>query len=84
MKEEGTMARPNLAARARWSSQHRRKVILGWLALVFVAILLVVNLGIQQLDDEDLGSGDSKKADQLVADKFPDRAGEQVFFQGRG
>jgi anti-anti-sigma factor len=78
------MARPNLAARAaRWSSQHRRIAILGWLALVFVAVLLVVNLGVQQLDEEDLGSGDSKKADQLLADEFPDRAGEQVFFQGR-
>jgi anti-anti-sigma factor len=79
------MAQRNLAARAaHWSSQHRKKAILGWLAFVFVGLLLVAGLGIKEIAGEDLGSGDSKKANQLLADEFPDRAGEQVFFQGRG
>jgi anti-anti-sigma factor len=79
------MARPNLAARAaHWSSKHRKKAILGWLACVVVGLVLVTQLGIEQIPDEDLGSGDSKKADQLLADRFPDRVGEEVLFQGRG
>jgi anti-anti-sigma factor len=78
------MAQPNLAERAaRWSSRHRKKAIFGWLAFVFVSVVLLVNLGIKQIPTEDLGSGDSKKADQLFADRFPDRAGEEVLIQGR-
>ena len=35
----------NLAARVgRWSVQHRRKAILGWLAFVFVAVAIGFNL----------------------------------------
>jgi uncharacterized membrane protein YdfJ with MMPL/SSD domain len=79
------MARPNLAARAaHWSSKHRKKAILGWLACVVVGLVLVTQLGIEQIPDEDLGSGGSKKAEQLLADRFPDRVGEEVLFQGRG
>jgi anti-anti-sigma factor len=79
------MAHRNLAARAAdWSSRHRKRAIFGWLAFVFVGFVLVGGLGIQEIASEDLGSGDSKKANQIVADGFPDRVGEQVFFQGRG
>jgi anti-anti-sigma factor len=79
------MAQRNLAARAAgWSSRHRKKAIFGWLAFVFVGFALVGGVGIQEISSEDLGSGDSKKANQLLADEFPDRAGEQVLFQGRG
>jgi anti-anti-sigma factor len=79
------MAHWTLAARAAdWSSRHRKKAIFGWLAFVFVGIALIGGLGIQEIASEDLGSGDSKKANQLLADRFPDRSGEQVFFQGRG
>jgi uncharacterized membrane protein YdfJ with MMPL/SSD domain len=79
------MARPNLAARAaHWSSRHRRKAILGWLACVLLGLVLVTQVGIEQIPEEDLGSGDSKKADQLLADRFPDQVGEEVLFQGRG
>jgi anti-anti-sigma factor len=79
------MARPNLAARAaHWSSRHRKKAILGWFACVLLGLVLVTQVGIEQIPEEDLGSGDSKKADQLLADRFPDRVGEQVLVQGRG
>jgi anti-anti-sigma factor len=79
------MARPNLAARAAlWSSQHRRKAIFGWLGFVLVAVVLLANLGIKEIPSEDLGSGDSKTADQLIADGFPDKASEEVLIQGRG
>ena len=75
----------NLAASAgRWSARHRGKVIAAWLAFVFVSVLVGGALGMKEIADEDLGSGQSKQADQLVADGFPDRANEEVLIQGRG
>jgi uncharacterized membrane protein YdfJ with MMPL/SSD domain len=75
----------NLAARAgRWSAQHRKKAILGWLAFVVLAFVLGGAIGQKQLADEDMGNGSSKTADQAVAKAdFPDQASEQVLVQGR-
>ena len=75
----------NLAARAgRWSAKHRRKAILGWLAFVLVSVMLGGALGMKEIASEDLGDGESKRADQTLADGFPDRASEEVLVQGRG
>ncbi len=75
----------NLAARAgRWSAKHRRKAILGWLAFVVISVLLGGALGMKEIASEDLGDGESKRADQTLADGFPDRASEEVLIQGRG
>ena len=80
------MERRNLAARAaRWSAQHRKTAIFGWLAFVALAAAIgIFSLGIQTIPEEDLGNGESKQADQTIADGFPDLAGEQVLIQGRG
>ncbi len=75
----------NFAARAgRWSARHRRKAIIGWLAFVVVSVLVGGALGMKEIESEDLGSGESKRADQTLADGFPDRANEEVLVQGRG
>src|SRR3954452_16881702 len=75
----------NIAARAgRWSAQHRKKAILGWLAFVVLAFVLGGAIGQKQLADEDMGNGSSKTADQAVARAdFPDQANEQVLVQAR-
>ena len=76
----------NLAARAaRWSAQHRKTAIFGWLAFVVVAFVIGGAIGTKQLDDEDTGNGSSQVADRrsTTAD-FPDKADEQVLVQGRG
>lgn len=74
----------NLAARAgRWSARHRRKAILGWLAFVVISVLLGGALGMKEIAGEDLGDGESKRADQILADAFPDRASEEVLVQGQ-
>ena len=40
------MQKQNLAARAgRWSAQHRKTAIFGWLAFVIVAFVIGGNLG---------------------------------------
>jgi RND superfamily putative drug exporter len=78
--------RPNLAQRAaRWSAQHRRVAILGWLALVIVSVFIGGALGTRHIADEDLGSGESRQADRILADAgFNDRASEQVLIQPQG
>ena len=75
----------NLAARTgRWSAKHRRIAILGWLAFVLVSVMLGGAVGMKEIASEDLGDGESKQADQILADGFPDRASEEVLVQGRG
>jgi hypothetical protein len=49
------MARRNLAARAaRWSAQHRRKAIFGWLAFVLISAVVGLGLGTKEIPSEDL------------------------------
>ena len=74
----------NFAARAgRWSAQHRKKAILGWFAFVILATVLGGMVGQKKLADEDMGNGESKRADQIVeAADFPDQSGESVLVQG--
>src|SRR5215211_8687931 len=76
----------NLAARAgRWSTQHRKTAILGWIAFVVLAAVLGGKVGQNDLDDSARGNGESKRGDMIVeAAGFPDQAGEQVLVQGKG
>ena len=73
----------NLAARVgRWSVQHRRKAILGWLAFVFVSLVIGFNIVPQKnLENGEGMPGESGKAGQLLKDAYPDKAGEQVLIQ---
>src|SRR3954463_11121015 len=76
----------NLAARAgRWSAQHRKTAILGWILFVVLATVLGGKIGQNSLDDSARGSGESKRGDMITkAAGFPDRTGEQVLVQGKG
>ena len=71
----------NLAARAaRWSAQHRKKAIFGWLAFALVAFVVGMNLvGQKDIADVDQFSGESGRAEKAL-----DRAGlrpvEEVVF----
>jgi uncharacterized membrane protein YdfJ with MMPL/SSD domain len=79
---QGDTALPakNFAARAgRWSAQHRKTAIFGWLAFVIAAFVIGGNLGTKTLDEKDLGVGDSGRAAKVVDKAFPEAAGEQVF-----
>ena len=73
----------NLAARAgRWSVQHPRKAILGWLAFVFVSLAVGFSLVPQTNIEPNEGMpGESGKAGQILNDAYPDEAGEQVLIQ---
>src|SRR3954454_7537529 len=75
----------NIAARVgRWSVQHRRKAILGWLAFVFVSLVVGFNVIPQKELDQSTGMpGESGKAGEVMNDAFPTKAGEQVLIQSR-
>src|SRR3954447_18111726 len=76
----------NLAASVgRWSAQHRKIAILGWIAFVVFATVAGGRVGLNEIDQSEAGSGESKRGDMIVeAAGFPDKAGEQVLIQGRG
>jgi uncharacterized membrane protein YdfJ with MMPL/SSD domain len=75
----------NLAARVgRWSVQHRRKAILGWLAFVLVTVAVGFSLVPQKtLENGEGMPGESGKAGQILNDAYPDKAGEQVLVQSK-
>ena len=66
------MPRQNLAARAgRWSAQHRKRAILGWILFVILATVIGGATGVRNLADEDMGNGESQRADRIVASHGP-------------
>jgi uncharacterized membrane protein YdfJ with MMPL/SSD domain len=75
----------NLAARVgRWSVQHRRKAILGWLAFVLVSVAVGFSLVPQKtLENGEGMPGESGKAGQILNDAYPDKASEQVLVQSK-
>jgi RND superfamily putative drug exporter len=80
------MNRTSISSRAaRWSATHRRTAILGWIALVVISLALGSAMGTQNIADEDLGNGDSRKGEQVLANAgFPEDDSELVLIQGSG
>src|SRR6185503_17135067 len=78
-------AAQNLAARmGRWSAQHRKKAIFGWLAFVVLALAIGMNgAPTKTLVDEEAGVGESGKAEEAVYDAFPKKADESVLVQSQ-
>src|SRR4051812_7719853 len=76
----------NPAARTgRWSAQHRKTAILGWVLFVVLATVLGGKIGQNNIDEAASGNGESKRGDMIVdAAGFPEEAGEQVLIQGKG
>ncbi len=58
----------NLAARmGRWSANHRKTAVFGWLAFVFAAIAIGTALGARTIDqNNNNSSGPSQRADQIL------------------
>src|SRR4051794_32652871 len=71
-----------LAARAgRWSAQHRKKAIWGWLAFAVIALAIGNVLGTETQEAAQSGVGQSGNAERTIDDAFPKRAVEQVLIQ---
>src|ERR1700710_1896925 len=75
----------NPAARAgRWSAQHRKTAIFGWLLFVALATVLGGKVGQTQIKDSASGNGAPRRGDMIVeAAGSPAKAGEQVLIQGK-
>ena len=72
----------SLAARAgRWSATHRKTAIWGWLAFVFVAFAIGGAVGTKTLQQDQLGVGESGRADQTIEGAFQRSADELVLVQ---
>jgi uncharacterized membrane protein YdfJ with MMPL/SSD domain len=75
----------NLAARAgRWSAQHRKAAILGWLAFVLFAFAIGNAIGTEQLGNAQTSrTGESGRADAVLRSTFKRNYAEQVLVQAR-
>ncbi len=72
----------NVAARAgRWSAQHRKTALLGWIAFVVLAFVVGGKIGTNTLTNVESGVGESGRADRIVAGAYPDRVDEMVLLQ---
>ena len=64
----------------RWSAQHRKKAIWGWIAFVVIAFAVGNAVGTQQPTHDDY-VGQSGQAEKLFADHFAKKDSEQVIVQ---
>src|SRR5688500_6935967 len=84
-RKAGNLPHSSLAARAgRWSAQHRKTAVFGWLAFVAIAFVIGGMVGTKTLAPEEQGNGSSRAADQARADAFPKEASESVLVQVKG
>src|SRR5215212_7392741 len=61
------MPSTNIASRAgRWSAQHRRGAIVGWLVFVVLAVGIGGAVGTKTLGSYEKGTGDSGRADKIL------------------
>ena len=69
------------AARAgRWSAQHRKTAIWGWIAFVAIAFVIGGAVGVKKPTDY-IGPGDSGRGDKLALDHFPKDESESILVQ---
>ena len=69
----------NFAARmGRWSANHWKTSVFGWLAFVIASVVIGGAVGTKQLEDSDLNVGEAKRADKLIEAAGFDKADEQA------
>ena len=72
----------NIAARVgRWSAQHRKKAIVGWIAFVVLAFAIGGKIGTDKLTKAQSGVGESGSADRIVDGAYPKSVDEMVLIQ---
>ena len=58
-----------VAARmGRWSANHWKTAVFGWLAFVFVSLFLGMQVGTRQIDQTEANVGESRAADRIIED----------------
>ena len=68
----------NLAARmGRWSANHWKTAVFGWLAFVVASVVIGGQVGTKYLEDNDLAVGEAATATKMIEAGFPQAADEQ-------
>ena len=68
----------NLAARmGRWSANHWKTAVFGWLAFVVASVVIGGQVGTKYLEDDDLAVGEAATATKMIEAGFPQAADEQ-------
>jgi RND superfamily putative drug exporter len=62
---------------ARWSTSHRKYVVLGWVALLLVVNVLAQQAGTSYSNNFSLPNSDSQRASDLLSRSFPQQAGDR-------
>ena len=65
----------------RWSAQHRKTAIFGWLAFVVVAFAAGILSGTTKIEQATSGVGESGRVDKLLHEEFVQPAGESVLVE---
>jgi putative drug exporter of the RND superfamily len=73
---EPPMGVGRLGRMAGWSYDHRRSVLMGWLLLLLVVIASAGAVGNAFKDNFSLANSPSHRAQQLLTQRFPARAGD--------
>jgi RND superfamily putative drug exporter len=55
----------------RWSASHWKTAVFGWLAFVVAAFYIGNVVGTKNIKDDDYGTGQSHRADQILNEGFP-------------
>ena len=72
----------NLAARmGRWSADHWKTAVFGWLAFVLAAFAVGGAVGTRYVDPNTAGPGESGRMDRILDDGFRQPASESVLIQ---
>ncbi len=68
----------NIAARmGRWSANHWKTAVFGWLAFVVAAVVIGGQVGTKYLEQDDLAVGEAATATKMIEAGFPQAADEQ-------
>jgi uncharacterized membrane protein YdfJ with MMPL/SSD domain len=77
----------NIAARmGRWSANHWKTAVFGWLAFVVASVVIGGRVGTKYLEDNDLAVGEAATATKMIEAGFPqadDEQGEIVLIQSK-
>jgi uncharacterized membrane protein YdfJ with MMPL/SSD domain len=74
--------RRNLSARmGRWSANHKKIAIFGWIAFVAAAFMIGNVVGTKNLEQQKSGSGESGHVDAVLFDHFKQAQGDTVLIQ---
>lgn len=62
---------------ARWSTSHRKYIVLGWVALLLVVNVLAQSAGTSYSNNFTLPNSDAQRASDLLDRSFPTQAGDR-------